>query len=163
MPRLWLFVTLCFCTGLVQAGVYQCQTADGRTEYRDTPCTSGVQRIYQKSKLPPGTRTKVTRTQEFRPIIGQWCNFATSLSMTGTKDVSQPSLWSFGETQLNVTNSAITILSDFNQQQSFLQVEDTRLGNYHLIMQGADSMVMKGDFGYYFFRRGSCPTANPPK
>ncbi|WP_192813347.1 DUF4124 domain-containing protein [Gallaecimonas xiamenensis] len=156
MPRLWLFVTLCFCAVAAQAGVYQCKTADGRVEYRDTPCKKGAQQLYQKDKNPPTARTKVTRSQEYKPLIGQWCNFATSLSLTGSKDLNHPAQWLFGATQLEVKTSALQIIADFTQDGDRLTVEDPRLGNYHLVMQGSDGMVMKGDYGYYFFRRGQC-------
>ncbi|WKE65550.1 DUF4124 domain-containing protein [Gallaecimonas kandeliae] len=156
MPRIWLFVTLCFYAAFAQAGVYQCKTAQGKVEYRDTPCQHGIQRLYQKDKTGPQSKTRVTRSQQFKPLVGQWCNFATSLSLTGAKDLSKPAQWTFGDRQLEVVNGPLQILSDFSQEEELLQVDDPRLGNYHLVMQGADGMVMKGDYGYYFFRRGHC-------
>ncbi|WP_341502406.1 DUF4124 domain-containing protein [Gallaecimonas sp. GXIMD4217] len=157
MPRQLLFVTLCLLLSLPAAAkVYQCEMANGRMEYRDTPCKKGDQKVYQKGKTKAASRTKLTRTQNYQLLSGPWCNFATSLSMTGSKDLSNPAQWLFTEDSLSVDMGGRHIESGFSQEKGLLHMDNPRFGNYDVLMQGSDSMVMKGDYGYYFFRKGYC-------
>ena len=156
MTAVRLFVILLLFTASVNAAVYQCKTTDDKVEFRDTPCQQGTQRLYHKSNAGPSAHTRVVRSQDFKRIKGPWCNFAISTTLTGAKDMSTTTQWLFGTEQLEVTTPVLHIQASYRQQQAQLSIGDKRLGNFQLLKQSAANMVMLGDYGYYFFRRGTC-------
>ena len=79
--RLLLALTLLAATAPLQAAVYQCTDANGKTAYQGQPCAQSVakQVVLEKSSAPTATTQKKTVTgenyYERDQFVGTWCFF----------------------------------------------------------------------------------------
>ena len=83
--RLLLALTLLAATAPLQAAVYQCTDANGKTAYQGQPCPQSVtkQVVLEKNSEPAATTQKKTVTgenyYERDQFVGTWCFFAQEL------------------------------------------------------------------------------------
>ena len=73
--RLLLALTLLAATAPLQAAVYQCTDANGKTAYQGQPCPQSVtkQVVLEKDRAPAATTQKKLSIDEM--YIGTWCFF----------------------------------------------------------------------------------------
>ena len=73
--RLLLALTLLAATAPLQAAVYQCTDANGKTAYQGQPCPQSVtkQVVLEKDNAPAATTQKKLSIDEM--YIGTWCFF----------------------------------------------------------------------------------------
>ena len=73
--RLLLALTLLAATAPLQAAVYQCTDANGKTAYQGQPCPQSVtkQVVLEKDSAPAATTQKKLSIDEM--YIGTWCFF----------------------------------------------------------------------------------------
>ena len=83
--RLLLALSLLAATAPLQAAVYQCTDANGKTAYQGQPCPQSVtkQVVLEKSSAPTATTQKKTVTgenyYERDQFVGTWCFFLQEL------------------------------------------------------------------------------------
>ena len=157
--RLLLALTLLVATAPLQAAVYQCTDANGKTAYQGQPCPQSVtkQVVLEKDSAPAATTQKKTVTgenyYERDQFVGTWCFFAQELAgeksdefVTIQLDDSGHYLWSEGQFK---QEGGWTY--DYNEQTLDLD----NVGS-HKVISASKSMLQLKRYSNMSWRAGSC-------
>ena len=157
--RLLLTLTLLAATAPLQAAVYQCTDANGKTAYQGQPCPQSVtkQVVLEKESAPAATTQKKTVTgenyYERDQFVGTWCFFEQELD--GEKSRESVTI------QLNDNGHYLWREGTFKQEGSWSYDRDEQdlylddVGS-HRVLSATKSLLKLKRYTHMNWRAGSC-------
>ena len=157
--KLLLALTLLVATAPLQAAVYQCTDANGKTAYQGQPCAQSVtkQVVLEKDSAPAATTQKETVTgknnYERDQFVGTWCFFLQELD--GEKSDE------FVTIQLGGDGHYIWSEGQFRQEGGWSYDDNEHtldLDNVgsHKVISASKSMLQLKRYSNMSWRAGSC-------
>ena len=157
--RLLLALTLLVVTAPLQAAVYQCTDANGKTAYQGQPCAQTVakQVVLEKSSAPTATTQKKTVTgenyYERDQFVGTWCFFEQELDGEKSRE--------FVTIQLNDNSHYIWREGEFKQEggwsyDSNEQTLDLNDVGSHKVIAASKSLLKLKRYTNMSWRAGNC-------
>ena len=157
--RLLLVLTLLAVTAPLQAAVYQCTDANGKTAYQGQPCAQSVakQVVLEKSSPPTATTQKKTVTgenyYERDQFVGTWCFFEQELDGEKSRE--------FVTIQLNDNSHYIWREGEFKQEGGWSydyneQTLDLNDVGSHKVIAASKSLLKLKRYTNMSWRAGSC-------
>ncbi len=157
--RLLLALTLLVVTAPLQAAVYQCTDANGKTAYQGQPCAQSVakQVVLEKSSAPTATTQKKTVTgenyYERDQFVGTWCFFEQELDGEKSRE--------FVTIQLNDNSHYIWREGEFKQEGGWSydyneQTLDLNDVGSHKVIAASKSLLKLKRYTNMSWRAGNC-------
>ena len=157
--RLLLALTLLVATAPLQAAVYQCTDANGKTAYQGQPCAQSVtkQVVLEKNSEPAATTQKKTVTgenyYERDQFVGTWCFFEQELDGEKSRE--------FVTIQLNDNSHYIWREGEFKQEGGWSydyneQTLDLNDVGSHKVIAASKSLLKLKRYTNMSWRAGSC-------
>ena len=157
--RLLLALTLLVATAPLQAAVYQCTDANGKTAYQGQPCAQSVakQVVLEKSSAPTATTQKKTVTgenyYERDQFVGTWCFFEQELDGEKSRE--------FVTIQLNDNSHYIWREGEFKQEGGWSydyneQTLDLNDVGSHKVIAASKSLLKLKRYTNMSWRAGNC-------
>ncbi len=149
-----------FLTQTTLAEVYKCKTDQG-VKFQDTPCVDENKQELVTIKGDNASSSSVELTAD--SLVGKWCEFATSLEVSGTKDSSAPATWHFkSKDQMSYTYKSMQGKGKerFNQYSfdgSTVDINNSMIGSWEVESFSGSILILSGPYGgYAHLRRGGC-------
>ena len=157
--RLLLALTLLVVTAPLQAAVYQCTDANGKTAYQGQPCAQSVtkQVVLEKNSEPAATTQKKTVTgenyYERDQFVGTWCFFEQELDGEKSRE--------FVTIQLNDNSHYIWREGEFKQEGGWSydyneQTLDLNDVGSHKVIAASKSLLKLKRYTNMSWRAGNC-------
>ena len=157
--RLLLALTLLVATAPLQAAVYQCTDANGKTAYQGQPCAPSVtkQVVLEKNSEPAATTQKKTVTgenyYERDQFVGTWCFFEQELDGGKSRE--------FVTIQLNDNSHYIWREGEFKQEGGWSydyneQTLDLNDVGSHKVIAASKSLLKLKRYTNMSWRAGNC-------
>ena len=157
--RLLLALTLLVVTAPLQAAVYQCTDANGKTAYQGQPCAQSVAKkvVLEKSSAPTATTQKKTVTgenyYERDQFVGTWCFFEQELDGEKSRE--------FVTIQLNDNSHYIWREGEFKQEGGWSydyneQTLDLNDVGSHKVIAASKSLLKLKRYTNMSWRAGNC-------
>ena len=157
--RLLLALTLLVVTAPLQAAVYQCTDANGKTAYQGQPSAQSVakQVVLEKSSAPTATTQKKTVTgenyYERDQFVGTWCFFEQELDGEKSRE--------FVTIQLNDNSHYIWREGEFKQEGGWSydyneQTLDLNDVGSHKVIAASKSLLKLKRYTNMSWRAGNC-------
>lgn len=138
---------------VVQAAIYKCK-ANGKIEYRDTPCH------YQRGEAD---KVKVTPPQQSGSgynITGTWCQYAQAISKDSARSVSDPKEWTFSDSGAVLFRAPLEdtqVSANYILSSDYIQVNSAQIGSWFIEDFQSDSFLLTNSVqGVRYLKKGYC-------